>query len=680
MFKKMKLSAKIGSGFAALILMLLFVASWSYYGIGNIIGGAQDVVECNHLASEIAHREIDHLNWAKDVSALLTDASVTKLEVQTDPKQCAFGKWYYGEGRLAAEKFIPEIKTYLAEIEQPHNHLHESAIEIGNVFRQADNSLPKFLAEKEADHLTWVNSCLELFVQNNDKLEVETDHHLCGLGKFLYGQEGQKAAASDQEMARLIDDLKAPHERLHKSALGIQEHWDNSNSDAKAKAHEVFVNETMPALHETKNAIDALKGRAEFMVEGMEKANNIYATDTKYALEKVQGLLGSIMKEAGKTSVTNQENMASVSTQTTTMVTTISIIAAIIGIILAIVIARGITRPINRIVGALSSGAEQVGSASEQVASASQSLAEGASEQASSLEETSSSLEEMSSMTKQNADNARQANGLASDASSAADKGMNAMTGMSAAMQEIKKSSDETAKIIKVIDEIAFQTNLLALNAAVEAARAGEAGKGFAVVAEEVRNLAQRSAVAAKDTSSLIEGSQKNAEAGVKSTQELVEILQNITGGIKKVTDLLGEVTAASDEQAQGVEQVNVAVGQMDQVTQQNASNAEESSSASEELASQAQEMQRVVADLNAIVHGAQANSMENRSATYTSQKRNSNINHESASKKATSLLKAKLQKINKRKNDKHTDVKTSTYSASAEEVIPLDEKEMAEF
>ncbi|MCP4596583.1 MAG: methyl-accepting chemotaxis protein, partial [Neptuniibacter sp.] len=226
------------------------------------------------------------------------------------------------------------------------------------------------------------------------------------------------------------------------------------------------------------------------------------------------------------------------------MMTLIAVIGIALIVIVAIWTAKSVTGPINNIINNLNSGAEQVGSASEQVASASQSLAEGASEQASSLEETSSSLEEMASMTRQNADNTKQANTLASTASGEADKGMRAMNSMSEAMTEIKKSSDDTAKIIKVIDEIAFQTNLLALNAAVEAARAGEAGKGFAVVAEEVRNLAQRSAEAAKDTSALIEGSQKNADGGVKSSEELVEILQNITGGIKKTTDLMAEVSA----------------------------------------------------------------------------------------------------------------------------------------
>ncbi len=273
----------------------------------------------------------------------------------------------------------------------------------------------------------------------------------------------------------------------------------------------------------------------------------------------------------------------------------------------ALLITRSITKPVNRIIAALGEGSEQVAAASGQVSAASQSLAEGATEQAAGLEETSSSLEEMSSMTKQNADNAQQANMLAAEAKRAATTGAESMSRMNVAIEAIQKSSDETAKIIKVIDEIAFQTNLLALNAAVEAARAGEAGKGFAVVAEEVRNLAMRSAEAAKNTASMIEQSVKNSKNGVDIANEVGKALEQIVQSVGKTTDLVGEIAAASQEQAQGIDQVNTAVSQMDKVTQQNAANAEESASASEELSAQAESMKEVVAQLVTLVGGARS-------------------------------------------------------------------------
>jgi len=237
----------------------------------------------------------------------------------------------------------------------------------------------------------------------------------------------------------------------------------------------------------------------------------------------------------------------------------------------------------------------QVSSASGQISGGAQSLAEGASSQASSLEEVSSSLEEMSSMTKQNADNSNHAKLLATEAKAAAKDGDESMKKMAEAIREIKQSSDNTAKIIKTIDDIAFQTNLLALNAAVEAARAGEAGKGFAVVAEEVRNLAMRSAEAAKNTANMIEEAVKNADGGVKITEEVAKSLNQIVDRVGKVGDLIAEIAAASNEQALGIEQVNTAVAQMNQVTQSNAANSEESASASEELSSQAAELANMV-------------------------------------------------------------------------------------
>jgi len=214
--------------------------------------------------------------------------------------------------------------------------------------------------------------------------------------------------------------------------------------------------------------------------------------------------------------------------------------------------------------------------ANGQISINAQNLAEGSNEQASSLEEVSASLEEMSSMTKLNADNSNQAKLLATEARAAADEGDASMKRMAEAINQIKASADNTAKIVKSIDDIAFQTNLLALNAAVEAARAGDAGKGFAVVAGEVRNLAMRSAEAAKNTANMIDESVKNADDGVKITEEVARSLGLIVTRIVKVGDLIVDIATASNEQAQGIEQVNVAIAQMSHVTQNLSKQAQE--------------------------------------------------------------------------------------------------------
>jgi methyl-accepting chemotaxis protein len=250
---------------------------------------------------------------------------------------------------------------------------------------------------------------------------------------------------------------------------------------------------------------------------------------------------------------------------------------------------------LKKIVSEVRMGTDTIATASGQIAAGNMDLSSRTEEQASSLEETAASMEELTSTVKQNADNARQGNQLASTASEVAAKGGEVVLQVVHTMEEINQSSRKIVDIISVIDGIAFQTNILALNAAVEAARAGEQGRGFAVVATEVRSLAQRSASAAKEIKELIGNSVEKVENGTALVEQAGITMNEVVDSVKRVTDIMSEISAASNEQSQGIEQVNVAITQMDQVTQQNAALVEEAAAAADSMQQQAARLMELV-------------------------------------------------------------------------------------
>ncbi|MBP1204472.1 methyl-accepting chemotaxis protein-2 (aspartate sensor receptor) [Duganella sp. 1411] len=269
---------------------------------------------------------------------------------------------------------------------------------------------------------------------------------------------------------------------------------------------------------------------------------------------------------------------------------------------------NGISSNLSTVVGQVRTGAEQITSASGEIASGNLDLSSRTEEQASSLEETAASMEQLSSAVKQNADNAAQANQMALAASGIAAKGGEVVAQVVDTMGSINQSSRKIVDIISVIDGIAFQTNILALNAAVEAARAGEQGRGFAVVASEVRSLAQRSATAAKEIKALIDDSVSKVDVGSRQVEQAGTTMQEVVDSVRRVTDIMAEISSASEEQRAGIGQVHEAIAQMDQVTQQNAALVEEAAAAAHALQDQAHELEQVVRIFNlGSGHGAPA-------------------------------------------------------------------------
>ncbi|MQA18928.1 methyl-accepting chemotaxis protein [Rugamonas rivuli] len=249
---------------------------------------------------------------------------------------------------------------------------------------------------------------------------------------------------------------------------------------------------------------------------------------------------------------------------------------------------KGMNDALRNVVSQVQSGTTTIATASNEIAAGNMDLSSRTEEQASSLEETASSMEELTSTVKQNAENAKQANQLAQAASDVAERGGTIVGQVVDTMGSINTSARKIVDIIGVIDGIAFQTNILALNAAVEAARAGEQGRGFAVVASEVRNLAQRSAAAAKEIKELIGNSVEQVDIGARLVQQAGTTMGDVVASVRRVTDIMGEITSASSEQSLGIDQINIAIGQMDEVTQQNAALVEQSAAAAASMQEQA--------------------------------------------------------------------------------------------
>lgn len=213
---------QITLGFGIVIVLLIILGALSFSGVGGIVGNAQLVIAGKALDGEMAQKEVDHLNWAGEVNRLLTDETHHELSVQTDHKLCGFGKWLYGDQRKKAEALIPSLAPLFKQIEEPHHRLHESAIQIKEVYSPSDASLPGLFCTRLSEHLMWASNIQNGILSNAPKIEVQTDHTLCAFGRWLRSDAAAKVAKSDTELGQLLARIEEPHKKLHESAKGIQ--------------------------------------------------------------------------------------------------------------------------------------------------------------------------------------------------------------------------------------------------------------------------------------------------------------------------------------------------------------------------------------------------------------------------------------------------------------------------
>lgn len=656
-WKNLRLSAKFLIGFGSILVLLLLVGGWSIFGVNGIVGDAVEVIEGNKLRGEIVQREVDHLQWTIALNALLTDEKVTSLQVETDPHKCGFGSWYYGEERAQAEKLVPQLAGILDQLDEPHRKLHESAIEIEQVFNQADLSLPQFLAEKEADHLNWVNKVMAFFVENQQQLEVQLDDHQCSLGQFIYGPRGKAIAASDPQLARLIDEIKTPHSRLHESAKSI-----NAYSLDRDRAYQIFTDETLPALAATQTRLVAMKARGEELIAGMNQAKAIFSSTTVPNLEQVQNLFKQVIDTTNKNIMTDDVMLAE-SNETLVGIIVFCVIALPIGILLALIIARGILGPLRRTVSMITAMEQgrieqrlnlnrtdeigQMGDAMDrfsdslqtEVVASMAALACGdlttrvqpRSDRDALRNSLKKVIEDLAVMVR-NITNASENVSSGSQAMSASSEELSQGASEQAAAAEEASSSIEqmTANIRQNADN-ASETEKIATKSANDAMQGGDAVNRTVSAMKEIANkimiieeIARQTnllalnaaieaaragehgkgfAVVAAEVRKLAERSQKAAgeinalsTSSVDVAESAGQVLNALVPNIQKTAELVQEISASSREQDAGAEQIAKSIQQLDAVIQQNASASEEMASTAEELSSQSEQLAEMIA------------------------------------------------------------------------------------
>ena len=463
--------------------------------------------------------------------------------------------------------------------------------------RHASEANIQFLAAASAIRSAILTASLE----ERQQYLSELDEHLATVRSEMAKAENTFANAEDKSLFNHVLDVQAEYEQNIKDVI---RRLDGEDVPYPRSSTEYLLTSIRPVADQASEMMTQLvEGKMGNAAELSQQTDEIYAgirllMISLTAAGLLAGALIGVLLTRGLTRQLGGEPVA-----VADLATCISSGDLTTRIDMAQALPGSVTYAMNRMQTSLSQVVDSVRASSDSIATGSGQIARGnvdlsarTEQQAASLEQTAASMEELTATVKQNADNARQAIALANDASSTAGHGREVVHRVVETMQGITDSSQRIASIIGVIDSIAFQTNILALNASVEAARAGEEGRGFAVVAGEVRNLASRSASAASDIKALIEESTRRVHEGSQLVEQAGKTMADVVGAVRRVTDIIDEISAASQEQSQGIAQVNAAVAQMEQVTQQNAALVQEASAASLSLADQAQTLQEAVA------------------------------------------------------------------------------------
>ncbi len=611
----MLLRNKILSGFGsgAIICLMVGLVAVIMCGISN--KASEKAREMTEIEKNLMSAHRAHIEWKLELQSGFFNND-EKLDVEVDGHKCGFGAWYYGGGLDDLKTYDPEAAEILKTIENTHLELHNTAEKINEVWKPVHPGLTEKLQTILSAHRAWAINVANAVLENK-KAEVETDPGKCMFGQFLSGQENRDLENKWPEYAALIQKIKVHHNNLHESVDDI------NRAGSQVNKRNIFINTTEKELAEIEKLFNQIISLEEFIVKNNNDAVKIFKTETVPLIETVSDTL---VKTSGKIRETGGE-LQVFAAKTTKNQYIIIMTGVAAGIILAVFLGFLITASIMKQLGAdpstikdiaekiakgdlrieldeknpvgvyksikamvenlksiisnIASSADQVNSGSEQISESSQQISSGANEQAAGTEEVSSSMEELASNIQLNSENAQKSNNIAKSVVVKAEEGGKAVKETVEAMKNISEK-------ISIIEDIARNTNMLALNAAIEAARAGEAGKGFSVVAAEVRKLAENSQKAAGDIITISSSSLARAD-------EALHVIEDLIPEFREVSELVQDITSASNEQNTGAEQINKAILQLDTVIQQNASYSEEMASMAEELSSQAEIMHNTI-------------------------------------------------------------------------------------
>ena len=656
-WKNMRLAGKFFVGFGVVLVLLIAVSGWSIWGVGDIVDSAEEVIGGNQLRSELEGRMVDHLHWAMAVESLLSDDQVTELKVETDHKQCQFGKWYYSPARKEAEQLVPSLAPILEEIEEPHRLLHASAIKIDQEFQQADLLFSEFLAAKESDHLRWANSIQAVLLTGAQQLPVVTDHRLCSLGQFLYGEQASALSAKDPVMAGYLKKILEPHRLMHESAITIE-----NNLDDNQQAVQIFNAVTLEKLNEVGALLDRMREHNNRQVAGMIAAKRIYAAETKPQLQKIGNLFEHAIETLHENIMTDQEMLAH-SHDAQMGIMALSATALPLGVLVAFIIARGILGPLRKTVVMIQEmekghlqhrlqldRADEIGqmgkamddfadSLEQEVVGSLSMLASGDLTFKVAPRDSQDAVrnalqkvgEDLNRLVMQVQGSSQNVSSGAQAISASTEEMSQGASEQAAAAEEASSSIEQMTANIRQNTDNAVQTEKIAVQTASDAEKGGAAVTKTVGAMQEiadkiniVEEIARQTnllalnaaieaaragehgkgfAVVAAEVRKLAERSQQAAAeinllstSSVEVAEQAGKLLEVIVPNIQKTAELVQEISAGSREQDAGAEQINKSIQQLDAVIQQNASASEEMASTAEELSGQSEQLAEMIA------------------------------------------------------------------------------------